>query len=343
MSHTEKSSGARLLHLDLIRTIACLSVVMIHVSAEFVIRGTTGPDFLLGNLLDSLSRAGVPLFVMISGALMLDEGYVFTKKKWLSHIGRMTVFYIVWSVIYGLLNGGLGAAFSNIFSCFYHLWYIPMIIGLYLLVPLMRLWVKEENIRFVEYFLLLSLVFAFLLPQIAGLLAHVPGAINPFQSLAEHMNLQYVAGYTAYFILGWYLNRGIRRTGLICTLGIIGICITYAGTHFAAINLNADNYPFYENFTLNVLMHSASIFVLCRSLFGPERPSGKFLRKLTGWFSQYSLGIYAVHIFFISRLTPMLGHLHIAAALPLIFILTFVVSAFTSMILKKIPILKKII
>ena len=44
-------------HLDLLRAIACLSVVMIHVSAEFVVRGNSGPDFRLGVLLDSLARA----------------------------------------------------------------------------------------------------------------------------------------------------------------------------------------------------------------------------------------------------------------------------------------------
>jgi surface polysaccharide O-acyltransferase-like enzyme len=70
----EKPLSARKNHLDLLRAIACLSVVMIHVSAEYVVRGSAGADFWLGNLLDSLSRAGVPLFVMISGAAKCDIG-----------------------------------------------------------------------------------------------------------------------------------------------------------------------------------------------------------------------------------------------------------------------------
>lgn len=354
MKKIEGTPAGRVFYLDLLRAIACLSVVMIHVSAEFVVRGTTGPDFLLGNLLDSLSRAGVPLFVMISGALMLDENYEFTKKKWLGHIGRMAAFYAVWSTVYciifrvvGLVSRGekvrMLGVFTQIISGHYHLWFVPMIIGLYLVVPLLRLWVKEKNVRFVEYFLLLSVVFAFIVPHVMTILVHEFKALKTIQTFWDNMNLQYTAGYTAYFILGWYLNRDVRNGRLACALGIAGFLMTFAGTHIATVILEMKTYPFYENNTINVLMYSAAIFALCKSLFRQERQPGRLLQISVGWVSKYSLGIYAVHVYVITKLLPVFGQLHAAAAIPLIFALTVILSAAASMIFKKIPLVKKIV
>ena len=350
MNNVEGTTKPRLFHLDLLRTVACLSVVMIHVSAEFVVRGTTGPDFWLGNLFDSISRAAVPLFVMISGALMLDGNYEFTKKKWLKHIGRMIVFYIVWSTFYYLIfnqpwNGNFSPknALGQIITGHYHLWFVPMIIGLYLIVPLLRAWVNEKNIRSVEYFLLLSAVLTFFIPQCVIMLKYAAGWIGAFDKLLENLDLQYTAGYTTYFVLGWYLNRGVRRGKLVCALGIVSVCLIFAGTAFVSLVVRKSGYPFYENDTITVLMYSAAIFTLCRSKFGQEKQPCKLLRASTGWIAKCSLGIYAVHVYVISQLMPVFGQLHAAVAIPLVFVLTFIGSAVISTILGMIPLVKKIV
>ena len=69
----EIPDSRKIFYIDLLRAVACLCVVMLHVSAAYVFKGVGSRDFWVGNLVDSASRAGVPLFVMISGALMLDE------------------------------------------------------------------------------------------------------------------------------------------------------------------------------------------------------------------------------------------------------------------------------
>lgn len=337
----------RVFYMDLLRAIACLSVVMIHVSAEFVVRGTKGPDFVIGNLLDSLSRAGVPLFVMISGALMLDEKYEFTRKKWLGHIGKMTAFFFFWSSVYFVLYNDWGlvargkklrvmSVLSQILSGHYHLWFVPMILGIYLIVPLLRAWVKEKNVRQVEYFLALSTVVSFIIPQLDGMKILVGG------TFWENMNLQYTAGYTMYFVLGWYLNRGVKHGKLVAGLGILAFAMTFAGTHLAAVRLNL-KYPFYENNTVNVLLYSAAIFVLCRERYAQGKEPCRLLRGAAGWIGKYSLGIYAVHVYMITRFMGLFDGMHAAAAILLMFALTFVVSMLISMILKMVPLLKKIV
>jgi len=350
-SITEKK---RLFYLDLLRAIACLSVVMIHVSADFVTRGTKGPDFWLGNLMDSVSRAGVPLFVMISGALMLDEGYEFTRKKWLGHIGRMAAFYVVWSTVYcliyrvwGLVARGekvriLGAV-MQVVSGHYHLWFVPMIICMYLLVPLLRRWVGERNVRSVERFLAIATVLLFVVPQIVEIMIRETGGNGFLNGFLDDLNVAYSVRYVVYFILGWYLNRGVKRWKPVCRLGVFGVCMTFAGTCVATLLLGMNTYPFYRNFTVNVLLYSAAIFTLCRMRFRqPAKPDG-IMQRAVRWIGKCSLGIYAVHLYVISKLMTVFGGLHVVVALPLIFVLTVALSAIIPTILHRVPILKKIV
>lgn len=84
----------RVFYLDILRVIACLSVIMIHSSATYVVEDIGSFDFWIGNIFDGLSRIGVPLFIMISGTLMLDKNYQFSTKKLIKHIVRMIVFLV---------------------------------------------------------------------------------------------------------------------------------------------------------------------------------------------------------------------------------------------------------
>ena len=72
---------SRVYYLDVLRVIACMAVVMIHASAPYLGKDIGSFNFWVGNVLDSLSRIAVPLFVMISGALMLDERCAYRAEK----------------------------------------------------------------------------------------------------------------------------------------------------------------------------------------------------------------------------------------------------------------------
>lgn len=86
-----------------------------------------------------------------------------------------------------------------------------------------------------------------------------------------------------------------------------------------------------------------AIFVLCKSWFDRKDCGNGFGGKAVRWIGKHSLGIYALHVYVISKLMPVLGGLHIAVSLPLIFVLTVAISAIASMILKLIPLVKKIV
>ncbi len=82
----------RIVHMDVVMVIACFAVIMIHSSAPYVIENFGSLNFWIGNIFDGLARIGVPLFVMISGALMLDEKYNFSKQKLIEHIKKWLSF-----------------------------------------------------------------------------------------------------------------------------------------------------------------------------------------------------------------------------------------------------------
>lgn len=348
----------RIFYFDVLRVIACLAVIMSHSSGAYVANDFNGLNFWLGNIFDSMSRIGVPIFVMISGALFLDEEYNCTPKKLLSHICKMIVFFLFWSIIYSIAYQIILPLFQKkpidiknffvlIFQGHYHLWFCYLIIGLYLITPLLRLWVKKENKKYIEYFLLLSLLFSFIIPQFLQITHYYTESFLFIEKIMKAFNLKYVAGYTAYFILGWYLhNFDISRKKLIYALGLLGLMLTIFGTYFLSNTLNLP-IQLYDNTYFNVLAQAIAIFVLIKSIYEnkKEKENSK-MNRIISFISKNSLGIYALHAAFVSFIYNAIQLLDIKYAIIgifLMFIPSFIFSLFGTWILSKIPYLKKIV
>ena len=351
----EKKPVNRVAYLDVLRAAACLAVVMLHIGAEYAVREPGSVDFWVGNLVDSISRMAVPLFVMISGALMLDENYALTKEKWKKHIRKLALFYLFWSIAYTVVFGILRIKFIygkpvyavnvilSIFNGYVHLWFIPMMIGLYLLLPLLRLWVKRENIRHVEYFLGLSAVFSFIIPHALALLAYV----NPFVenvALFDKMDMADYFGYTAYFVLGWYLNnRKIEKTALWLMTAFAAASVTVVGTYAEQMLTGSGKFIFYDEFSVNVLAYSVAVFALCRAKLGGKQAADIPLHRAVSWIAENSMGIYAVHMAILYVLTSLCSSVPAILAVPVMFIACVLLSGVSAMILRRIPVLKKLV
>ena len=139
----------RIIYLDILRVIACLSVIMRHISIHYSVKDIGSTNFWIGNFFEGLARIGVPLFVMISGTLMLDNNKQVSKDILIKHIRKMIIFFVFWSAIYctvtileQLLIKHETIDIAQIIMLFikgyYHLWFIYLIIGLYLIVPLLE-------------------------------------------------------------------------------------------------------------------------------------------------------------------------------------------------------------
>ena len=100
VTHPQKN---RILSYDILRILAILAVVMIHTSCQgFYTLPVNTTSFKTSLLLDSLSRFAVPIFVMISGALMLDETKDLSSKKIFKKTLTLFIALCVWSFVYSV-------------------------------------------------------------------------------------------------------------------------------------------------------------------------------------------------------------------------------------------------
>lgn len=347
-------AGGKVYYFEILRFLACIGVVIIHSTVDSI-EGSFGSfDFWLGLSFNSIARFAVPVFAMITGALLLDSGYNYTPQKNKKHILRMVTFFVFWSVLYAVFYqivspimkhepvDGLNFVFS-IFRGTMHLWYVYMLIGFYLILPLLRLWVNDKNKKYVEYFIILGTIFAFILPQVVTVGSYYSTYFEHLKCILDTLNLSYIGGFTTYFLLGWYLNNyELKSKSLAYTLGVAGLIVTIVGSGALSITLN-DNVQMFGYTTINVLLYSVMVFVLFKSIF---KNNDIKENKLVALASRYSLGIYAIHPFFISIIRMVIERVGITSSIitmPVIFLFAFIGSLIATIILSKLPILKKIV
>lgn len=328
---------------------------MIHVSATYVVRDIGSFNFWIGNILDSIARIGVPIFVMISGKLMLDEDYEFSKKKLIEHISKMIIFFLFWSGVYCLIFNvaypiikhkdiNIMYVIGEFIKGYYHLWFVYLIIGLYLIVPLLRLWVKNENKRYIEYFIILSIIFTYIIPQIIAIGSNYSMFFAYLNDIIEkNLQLKYVGGYTTYFILGWYIhNYDIKHKKIIYFLGTLGLIVSIIGTYILSASTGKVQ-QMYENLSINVLFQSVAIFIFIKERFINKNDINN---KLVMNIARNSLVIYAIHVLIITIIYNVLEKIKVDNAIiiiPIVFLLSFCISYIISVICSKISCLKKVV
>lgn len=160
------SDMKRVKYLDYLRIIATFGVIVLHSSGYFYGSEMGSLEWNVYNFYNGLSRFAVPIFIMVSGALFLNGNYSIPKiyKKYIMHI---IVTYLLWSFLYAIIfyeGGGVWEIMKKTISGHYHLWFLRMIVGLYISIPILKVMVcKKEALL---YFLIFSFAFAFLYPQL---------------------------------------------------------------------------------------------------------------------------------------------------------------------------------
>ncbi len=343
----EKVKQSKVLYLDILRALACVIVVMFHSTGVYEDDVYT-VNFWVSNIFEAFARIGVPLFVMISGALMLNEDYNCTPKKIYKHIIKMLVFFVIWSAIYCakfLINGTLNiwGALTDFIKGPYHLWFVPMIIGLYLIVPLLRLWVKKTNKKYVEYYLILSLLFASVVPNAIGHLSAISDAFSIFKEPLSNLGISYVLGHTGYFILGWYLSTfDIKYKKTLFLLGGLGVFITFFGTGILSM-MRGEFYTLSGNFRIGVILYAVAVFVFIKTMFSSKNYEDKKVYSFINTICSCSLGIYAIHAGIVPISRQYINFDSALLQIPIEFTVTILVSFALAWIIRKIPVLKKII
>lgn len=345
-------------HLDYLRVFASIAIILLHVAAQNMnYVELAGTEWNIYNFCNGLSRWGVPVFVMISGALFLPRE-IPTKTLYKKYISRMAITYVVWSAFYAIVDpiGNLifteGYQISlleivgNFISGAVHLWFLPMIIGLYMCIPLIKPLTKNDNL--IKYFLGLSFVFCFIKTQselvatylLNGSIATLFQNIN---TIFHNFHLDFVFGFSSYFILGFYLNKTDmtkKHRMIIYILGVIGFMLTVLLNLLASKNAGKSSEAFYSATSVNVLLMSVAVFVWFKYNAKGNDKLNKIIIKL----SKYSFGAFLVHIFILKVLHSFgiqSTSFHPVLSVPSITIFATLVSYLISSVLNKIPVIKK--
>lgn len=338
----------RRIEIDLIKFIAIVSVVMIYVSAtditELGIVGTWQYDASV--VWRSLCGAGVPLFLMCSGALMLrPEKEITLKKLYLHNVLRLVTAMLFWAFAYKLsrlyLSGSLN--FDGIirsikeillFDQEFHLYYIHIMLLVYFFLPVTRSFVKNASEREMRYFLLIWLILGIVYPTVKP--------FRPF-SLITGFPLQWAINMTyasiGYGVLGWYLSSKRPSTGLGAALAGVGFAAVFLPTMLVS-RANGTLYTSsLEGMSVAICLYASGIYILCLNFGGRIRKG----RDFVVYMSKASFCIYLCHIF-VLRLIHHFGGFNLATPIVLIPLLTIVITAASTAVywvISHIPILKK--
>ena len=195
--------------LQISQMFATFMVVTIHISAPIVgIPYYDAPTNWLGaNFYESISRASVPLFVMISGALLLSDRREYSYKAFLTkRVSKIFIPLLCWSFIYYsyqvIDNWYPSFSIKQFISMFLsdsisiHFWFMYMILGIYLTTPIIKIFINHAKKQDIEYFLILWFYVSFIVKIMVK-----------YIGLSFNIELFHVTNYIGFFVLGYYLSH----------------------------------------------------------------------------------------------------------------------------------------
>ena len=342
MGNNTPQENQRLLYLDVLRILATLAVIVLHISSIQFKCGNICPSWYYNMVVDCCVRWCVPIFVMISGTLHLNPNKEVTYRGiLLKSVPRLLIAFIFWTLFYFFVFDyeGPSSAKNLLHPSSYHLWFLPMLAGVYLLIPIMRK-ITEDNVL-MRYTIVLWMAF-FVFCFISSFL---PFAIPHIQPLLE---INPITGYAGYFILGYYLSQkhiNKRNKLLIFLIGTIGLSITIILTMAFSVPEGRPTERFFNYLFPNIIAMAIAIFVLIKET---HFHSKKCFVKTLEFVRKDLFGIYLTHLFWLNILHPLVygieynGFLKLLI-LPIFSIIVFVASLITTKLIRVIPILKKVV
>ena len=337
----------RILYLDFLRCLAILFVVVLHSIAPTLINPScySCTAWYLSMLVDPFTRAGVPLFLMISGCLLLSRSDTERVQDFYRHnIPKLVIPLAAWNVIYyatevlygqhpidilDFLNRFLNQGIS------YHMWFIYTLLGIYLLCPFLKRIVEHCTAQ--QLVVLLGII---LFPTTLRPIFNqtMPVSIYLFGPMME--------GLIGYFLLGYLLGRanfGKKTRILIYLGGVAGYTACLAGNLMQA-SPEEISLPMNGGYMLNHYLLAAGLFVLFRTFFETHAARLERFSHPLAKASDLVFGVYWSHALILNVFTVLfLDDMSLFSYLVLRCGGTLLLSFLCSAVISTIPILRRVL
>ena len=303
-------TSKRYFGIDLIRVVACFLVMQTHAGEIYYIEDNgdliRNEKNIWPGIFNSLARVCVPLFVMISGYLLLPmkTDYSTFLKKRFTRVSfpfiAFCIFYDIYYYIRGVIDVktmliNIPKIFINYGSELGHLWFMYMIMGVYLLIPIFSPWIKSAKKEHFYFYFVIWLISSFscyihlAFPQIWGEVYWNNNTV-----------VQGFIGDFGYAVLGAFIKLHLKEKNLY-TLGIILYLIGSGFTMFGFLYKREEATTCEEievtwKFdSINVVIATFGVFLLLRKV---ECKNEKVV-KIFNDIALKSYGMYLIHIFFL--------------------------------------------
>jgi len=335
--------------ISALRVVSAFAVVMIHTAADVIINTTPfTANWWVATFLSSTSRFAVPVFVMISGALLLkpasdDNSICFYKKRFL----RIIVPFLAWIVIYMIWVFSFPSvkdiSFKHISwrlvtgNVYYHLWFLFLLPGLYAFTPFLRSYIRHSETQ--ERDRLIAAIFVF---------ACAHSMVNNFFFENETSFLSMFVPYIGYYLCGYQLS--VRdcfclsvKQSLIALIAVVMMMALGTGLLVRTVDVDRGQWLFDG---VSILTIPLSILVF-RLLYrkGQFKFQEHRIAVMIEKIAAASLGIYLVHPLIMSILDKTVGRSFIASysliTIPVSAMFVFTVSFAAIDFALKIPILRR--
>ena len=337
----------RMPYLDYLRVAACFYIMLLHVAAQnWSNVDAASCGWTAMNVYNGLARFGVTAFLMISGALMIGRD-IPLKTLLTKYILRLLIAYVVWGVVYALYDGGgINAMVGTVVKGYYHMWYVPMTMGLYLCQPVLHQLAQKKKV--LRYFVILAIIFAYAIPGCVQLAKSFGGeTLGKLADLGSgfigNMKMNMVITFSAPFALGYVLSKtdfSRKAQGWLYAAGVLGLLLT-VGLNYAEAKLAGTQVTTWlDNFRPGILAYAVYMFVWFRYRMNREGRLYGLIKRL----SKYSFGAYLVHPLILDLLDRAgLNTLSFTpwVSVPVIAALVFVPAMAVSALLHLIPGVRK--
>ena len=326
-----KNKKERIFYYDFLRSFAIIAVIICHVDFFFGPL-TTQTQVIAQMAFHDIGRIGVPIFLMISGALLLNREYNlsnFLKRRFT----RIIYPFIFWIILISAQILYMHGNYTQVWNTFIGnpsiTWYFWTLIGIYLFIPVINAFIEKYGEEGCKYFLV---IWFFTI------------ALKTFNSypLFPDFNLDYFASYIGYPVLGYYLTT--KKFDLddkkMCVIGFVILIISLAVfVYFDYNNINFIS-EIYQNIPIVFMGIGMYLFIkYLDNITSFKHVKNNIIGKIIISISLCSYGMYFSHLIvikFLAKYNP-----HSTLLFPVMFALTIFLSWLLPYVFSKIPYIKK--